>query len=366
MWRVPTAQPAVSEQVGDQAEADATRLPSGEEAQASPVSVRIAPSRDSQNAEQTVTYLAQQTSLPQSQDSDEFMTPLEGTPEVNSAFSWWPVPTQSLNETESAGACATAYHSNVRLSDGRVGLLVDPGSYGNLVGEKWLAEAAIKLGQMPTMLQRPNALSVGGVGKGAQTCRDDCRLPLTLLRADGSEAIGSFTGPVVQGSGCPALLGLKSLQQNRALLDLDKGLMHFLAEGEPTLILPPGSETFKLEAAQSGHLLLPVEAVAAGAPPGDHHLFAEASGSHVASSQVPGTSAACSVSSNANPAASVDEEQRCAEVNGGSCTTTARDCLVTLAEQWRRVTNNSAKTLVQQGCITSKQNPQPSYAAVML
>ncbi|CAE7258960.1 unnamed protein product [Symbiodinium natans] len=192
--------------------------------------------------------------------------------DIPSAFPWWPVPEHCCDPPEAVQA--TAYHSNVRLADGRVGLLVDPGSYGNLVGAQWLEEASRQMPHLPSMTTRAQPLQVGGVGKGAQVCREDCRLPIAMTRQDGSITTGTFSSPVVLQSGCPALLGLKALQDNRAILDLGKKQLHFVGQGEPTLVLPPGSETFQLEAAVSGHLLLPC-AARGPASAGEHHLFSE-------------------------------------------------------------------------------------------
>ena len=208
-----------------------------------------------------------ETPTPRRTDSsqDVFHSPAE-------IFPWWPVPDHSTVPNNQAQV--TAYHSNVRLADGRVGLLVDPGSYGNLVGAQWLEEAVSRMHVQPNFIPRDSPLQVGGVGKGAQVCRDDCRMPISLTRQDGSVSAGSFTSPVVLQSGCPALLGLRSLQENRAILDLSKKQLHFVGRGEPTLVLPPGSETFQLETAISGHLLLPCVS-SSPATAGEHHLFAD-------------------------------------------------------------------------------------------
>ena len=214
---------------------------------------------------------------PVSSGHDEFMTPEEAV------FPWWPVKDHNEPATSStATPSTTAYHSSVRLASGKVGLLVDPGSYGNLVGEMWLTDAASRMQKEPQLMHRASPLQVGGVGKGAQQCVVDCRLPIALSRHDGSPATGTYTAPVVSQSACPALLGLKTLQDRRvkkgAILDCDRRLLHFPSEGEITLKLPPGSETFQLEAAESGHLLLPCDSfqhVPSSALPGEHHLFTE-------------------------------------------------------------------------------------------
>ena len=109
-------------------------------------------------------------------------------------------------------------------------------------------------------------------------CSRDCRMPIAITRSDGSIAQGTFSSPVVTASGCPALLGLRSLQENRAILDLGKNMLHFVGPGEATLVLPPGSESYQLQAARSGHLLLPCDAFSAlpsHNTGGEHHLFAD-------------------------------------------------------------------------------------------
>ena len=64
------------------------------------------------------------------------------TPEpegVESSFPWWPVPAHD----ESAKEEVPSYLSTtVRLADGNLGLLIDPGSYGDLCGQAWAEEAA--------------------------------------------------------------------------------------------------------------------------------------------------------------------------------------------------------------------------------
>ena len=57
----------------------------------------------------------------------------------------------------------------------------------------------------------------------------------------------------------PGLLGLASLENRRAILDLVNHELHFLGPGDFNLeqALPSGTESFKLKRAPSGHLLLP-------------------------------------------------------------------------------------------------------------
>ena len=247
-------------------------LPQAEESPADPAGTEqpraVSPADDQEGAmSEAPSPRGTEVSTPDAQpEVEEFMSPMEMYP-------WWPVPepvpAASQAQSQEGPTTASSYHSN-----GRVGLLVDPGSYGNLVGSEWLTEASKGLSQVPQLTARQTPLHVGGVGKGAQMCHDDCKVPISLTRHDGSVAGGTFTSPVVANSGCPALLGLKALADNRAILDLGKRQLHFLGEGEPTLVLPSGSETFQLESALSGHLLLPCTSHAQSGET-VHHLFAD-------------------------------------------------------------------------------------------
>ena len=194
------------------------------------------------------------------------------------------------------------------------------------------------------MMPRDVPLQVGGVGKGAQVCANDCRLPIAIAREDGSVATGTFTSPVVRQSACPALLGLRALTENRALLDLGKKQLHFLGEGEATIVLPPGSETFQLESAVSGHLLLPCsefDKVPLNAVQGEHHLFAEGPRSEPcpplgpASSQDPQPTLADQVPACEPPATRlVSDEGKCAQALSEFSYATAAAVVQKLVQDW--------------------------------
>ena len=264
-----------------------------------------------------------------SPDRDEFRTP------DSSHFPWWPVASHE-EQADPAVPSQASFHSSVKLANGRVGLLVDPGSYGNLVGEDWLANAASRMGRNPKVTHRASALQVGGVGRGAQQCLVDCNLPIALRRQDGSTATGSYTSPVVSQSGCPALLGLRTLQGNKAILDCHTKMLHFPAEGEVTLVLPPGSESFQLESAESGHLLLPCDAfehVSQDAVQGEHHLFADGPGISEASEVA---EADLHLATDVTSADLVSEEEMCAEVLASYSFDSAAQVLCNLVSSWIR------------------------------
>ena len=284
------------------------------------------------------------------------------SPESQGAYPWWPVP--SLDATSgsvASGVQGPSYHTSVQLASGRVGLLIDPGSYGNLVGEEWLADAVTRMGRDPMLESRAQPLQVGGVGRGAQMCSRNCRLPIAITRDDGSTASGTFSSPVVSSSGCPALLGLRSLQENRAILDMSRNVLHFAAPGEITIKLPPGSETYQLEVARSGHLLLPCDAFkpsGEGRSAGEHHLFADGANDTADITQPPKLEAQESFAQSALPDATADaEEQACADVLAQYSWEAAVALMLRLTGEW------SARTAAQDGRFCEHQGVSISFGA---
>ena len=84
--------------------------------------------------------------------------------------------------------------------------------------------------------------------------------PLALKPHEGGEAVQAVMNiPAVAKSDLPGLLGLTALKNNRAVLDFTTMKLHFCGPGDIEMpkALPPGTETFQLETAPSGHLVLP-------------------------------------------------------------------------------------------------------------
>lgn len=122
---------------------------------------------------------------------------------------------------------------------------------------QWLQEVQSTLqdkGIDSEVRPRGAPLRLGGVGKGAQRCNQDMTIPLAMARQDGSIKGGTFTAPVIESSSAPALLGLRSLTEHRAVLDLVSNQLHLLGPGEPRVEFPAGTETFNLERAPTGHV----------------------------------------------------------------------------------------------------------------
>ena len=147
------------------------------------------------------------------------------------------------------------------LPSGRMGLIVDPGSWQSLMGDKF-AEALLDMlalnGQSATMTQRTTPLNVGGVGHGSQMCHEDLQFPIALRRSDGALDDGTCTSPIIRDSHVPGLLGNAALKRERAIIDCGNNCIYFCGEGEIQIVLPPGSKQYPLESSPSGHMLLPI------------------------------------------------------------------------------------------------------------
>ena len=109
-------------------------------------------------------------------------------------------------------------------------------------------------------------------------CVNDVMLPTAIPRVDGGVQARTFSAPI-KGSSAPALLGLRSLTEHRSILDMCSCQLHLLGPGETRLELTPGTETFNLEHAPAGHLLLPFQKYSrlGDTAQGVRHLFTEES-----------------------------------------------------------------------------------------
>ena len=149
------------------------------------------------------------------------------------------------------------YHTKVRCKDFE-GLLVDVGAIGNLCGSEFfnrVTARALKFGQSSTTQKLQRTLEVEGVGKESEKTQEAGVMPICL--SDGRT--GTFTAPVIPNSELPALLGLNTLHEQRAVIDCFNRQIVFIGPGGYQLKASPGSRTYKLHAAETGHLLLPCD-----------------------------------------------------------------------------------------------------------
>ena len=183
-----------------------------------------------------------------------------------SSLSWSGAQTE--RSVEPTGVSTATYLNRTELADGRLAVLIDPGSWGNLAGQEWVRQAAklgTKHGLSSTQNKRAKPLNVSGVGTGEQQCTYDCNVPIALQTTDRRKILGNFNTPTLEGSNLPALLGLKSLKEKRAIIDFRDSTITFCGPDDTPLQYPTGSDTLQLHHAPSGHLMLPCGEFAAEA-----------------------------------------------------------------------------------------------------
>jgi len=124
-----------------------------------------------------------------------------------------------------------------------------------------LAQRALDNGHNPQQQRMTKVLDIQGVGSGSQQCSWQLTCPIAVRDEAGSARLHKITAPIVQGTGehLPGLLGLRSLEHERAILDCGKRMLHLVGPGEATLSLPPGSVSIPLQKAPSGHLVMVVD-----------------------------------------------------------------------------------------------------------
>jgi hypothetical protein len=108
-------------------------------------------------------------------------------------------------------------------------------------------------------------LSISGVGNGSQTCRQQLKIPIAIPDGAGGSTLHTMTTPIVtggEGAQLPGLLGLKSLESQRAILDMGAKRLILPGPADISIELPPGSISIPLDKAPSGHLVMVVDSYA--------------------------------------------------------------------------------------------------------
>ena len=169
----------------------------------------------------------------------------------------------NASESGITSTVQSVYHGATRLTGKLQGPVVDPGSIYNLSGDRWAKEMyriAEANGREAAQKKRDKPLQVAGVGHGTQGAKYDVNIPVALKTSSGDFKDGNFDAPCIADSDIPGLLGLRSLEENRSLLDTVHGRLYFLGPGDYDLMsmLPPGTECFELQKSTSGHLILPM------------------------------------------------------------------------------------------------------------
>lgn len=152
-----------------------------------------------------------------------------------------------------------AYHTSVRLSNGKEGLLIDCGAIDHMMGSR-VAKRMIKAAELAgqgSAWDEISPISVEGVGEGASTVSRQVRVPLCLSDGQHGEYKAIVVGSDSKESDLPALYGMSGLRKQAAVIDTGNNRLIFPGAGGIKYILSPGTRVHKLEIAVSGHLMLP-------------------------------------------------------------------------------------------------------------
>ena len=147
------------------------------------------------------------------------------------------------------------YLRSTRLPNSREGLLVDPGAFDNLVGQRWV-ERMIALGYQHHF-RAIKPIGVEGVGAEAQSASELVTMNGSVRIMDGDVQPATYQAPMIPNSEVPALWGHKSLAQHRTVLDMVNRKLYMCGPGEIKFVPPPGTAIIKLELTTSGHLIMP-------------------------------------------------------------------------------------------------------------
>ena len=169
---------------------------------------------------------------------------------------WW----ETVETSNISASHVNNFHSlRTCNSSGLVGLLVDPGAHDNLAGETTMRRLEHQLEVRAVMKKLNQPLSFSGVGKSSQQADRALSVDFQLSNTENGTTRCSYTAPVIPNSELPPLLGLKSLQSKRAVLDTYGKLLILPGPGGIEIRCSPGSQVLPLESSESGHLLLTMQ-----------------------------------------------------------------------------------------------------------
>ena len=157
-----------------------------------------------------------------------------------------------------------SYLTTSTLKD-RLALIIDAGAFTSITGAtlaRSLAMAAKKNGVPVEQVKLDKPMKIGGVGQGTETCNYALKTTLAVEHiGDGASHLHEWTAPIVEGNGehLPGLLGMDSLEKNRAIIDAGRGRLIYPGPGEVQIILPPGSIEMPIVKSSSGHPCIVVD-----------------------------------------------------------------------------------------------------------
>ena len=144
------------------------------------------------------------TLYPKAEDDREL------TVEEDSRYTWhtW----ISYDDEDTTTTSKSYVGASDRLPEGEA-LLVDTGAYGNLVGSEWVKRMDVNNSKSHT--RNIGKVTLGGVGKNTQESHTEVIISTVV---DG--VVDHFSAVMIDDNHLLALLGLKSLQNKHAILDL--------------------------------------------------------------------------------------------------------------------------------------------------
>ena len=143
-----------------------------------------------------------------------------------------------------------------RLEHGEA-LLLDTGANKNLAGGKWV-ERMDKINSSYGIRKSEKSdlgytAALGGVGTGVQRTRTKVQVPTTI-----AGKLGTFTATYIEDSDLPALLGMQTMQDANAIIDLrHHRLILPDSQGDVKLQYKKGTSVLPLIEAPGGFLMLP-------------------------------------------------------------------------------------------------------------
>ena len=122
------------------------------------------------------------------------------------------------------------------------------------MGRKCLAHNA-----RPLQQKRAHKLHLNGVGHGSQECVDDMTFPMAIKTDNLGTLAATFTTPIIRDSEVPALLGLDSLADLGAIIDVGKRKLYLPGNSGVEIIPKADTAIITLAIAPSGHMIIPCD-----------------------------------------------------------------------------------------------------------
>ena len=125
--------------------------------------------------------------------------------------------------------------------------MVDCGAIGNLTGKNFVdrqGAIAERAGHKVRYEQLAQHVTVNGIGQGSPTATTQAVVPIQL-----NDELAGFIAPVLTGNSAstPALWGLQSQRQARAIIDVGGNSVILPGPGGFTITLSPGSKVIRCE-----------------------------------------------------------------------------------------------------------------------